>query len=119
MLGGVHRDVSGTMRVVDMNMVNSPKSFDEQFPDIEKDLNLESLSNGDLSRVDAHSMQRSFTHLQYQQPKSQIGGHDNILRKTTSENGFPNGAVMRDLAADFNDQLADAEQFKTKGDAFY
>jgi len=77
------------------------------------------LSNGDLSRVDAQSMQRSFTHLQYQQPKSQIGGHDNILRKTTSENGFNNGAVMRDLAADFNDQLADAEQFKTKGDAFY
>lgn len=41
---------------VDFQMIGSPKSFDETYPDMEKDLNLESLSNGDLSRVDANSM---------------------------------------------------------------
>lgn len=53
---------------------------------------------------------------------------ENIIRKTTSESGFPqqknSGLVERDqdlagVAGDFFDQLADAEQFKTKGDAFY
>ena len=64
-----HRERSGTMHAIghnDLNMFNSPKSFDgQQFPDIEKDMYLESLSNGDLSRVDATSMQRSFTNLQH------------------------------------------------------
>ena len=103
----------------DLNF-NSPKSFDgQQFPDIEKDLYLESLSNGDLSRVDATSMQRSFTNLQHQHPRSTIGMRENIIRKTTSESGFPQKALEKDLSPDFFDQLADAEQFKTKGDAFY
>ena len=44
---------------------------------------------------------------------------DRDFRKTTSESGFPHGALMRDLANDFNDQLGDAEHFKTKGDTFY
>ena len=44
---------------------------------------------------------------------------ENIIRKTTSESGFPQKALEKDLSPDFFDQLADAEQFKTKGDAFY
>ena len=41
----------------EMNMLPSPKSFDDPpYPDIAQDLNLESLSNGDLSRVDNASM---------------------------------------------------------------
>ena len=63
LLGGRKR--SGTVVNTDMNLIHSPKSFDERYPvDIEKDLNLESLSNGDLSRGDNNSMQRSFTLLQ-------------------------------------------------------
>ena len=87
------------MPAYDLNPFNSPKSFDghhpggEMIPDIEKDLYLESLSNGDLSRVDATSMQRSFTHLQHVPPrsisKSTIAMRENIIRKTTSESGFP------------------------------
>jgi len=47
--------------VYDLNPFNSPKSFDghhnvQMLKEIEKDLYLESLSNGDLSRVDATSM---------------------------------------------------------------
>ena len=43
--------------MMDMNMINSPKSSASQYynPDIQKELNLESLSNDDLSRVDATS----------------------------------------------------------------
>jgi len=73
-----------------------------------------------LSRVDATSMQRSFTNLQHQpKRRSTIGMRENIIRKTTSESGFPQKTLEKDLAADFFDQLADAEQFKTKGDVFY
>ena len=38
-----------------------------------------------------------------------------------SENGYRigNGAILRDLGEDFNDQLADVKQFKKKGDTFY
>ena len=81
---------------------------------------MESLSNGDLSRVDATSMQRSFTHLQ-NRPATNVLPADLLLRKTTSEAAFPHGAgaMMRDLANDLNDELGDAEQFKAKGDAFY
>ena len=106
---------------VDFQMIGSPKSFDDETdPDVEKDLNLESLSNGDLSPIDANSMQRSFTHLHFQKAKTTVG-KDKILRKTTSENGYPigDGVILRDLGADFNDQLADVEQFKKKGDTFY
>ena len=53
---GVQKDASGTYQQAEIHMIHSPKSFDEQYPDIDKDLNLESLSNGDLSRVDAQSM---------------------------------------------------------------
>lgn len=115
-------DRSGTMGGADMNLINSPKSYDEPYyaADIERDLNLESLSNGDFSRVDATSMQRSFTHLQNRPQPSTIGGNnENILRRTTSEKGFVHNAIVQDLANDFADQLADAEQFKAKGDAFY
>ena len=51
------------MHGAEINMIQSPKSYNEAYPDIEKDLNLESLSNGDLSRVDGMSLQRSFTGL--------------------------------------------------------
>ena len=44
---------------------------------------------------------------------------DRDFRKPTSESGFPHGAIMRDLANDLNDQLGDAEHFKSKGDTFY
>ena len=58
--------------------------------------------------------------MKYQKARSTIV-NDNILRKTTSENGLPkgDGIILRDLEADFNDQLVDAEQFKKKGDTFY
>ena len=50
------RKRSGTVVNNDMNMIRSPKSFDERFPGMEKDLNLDVLSNGDLSRVDYDPM---------------------------------------------------------------
>ena len=62
-LTGQRKRSTTVVNNTEMNMLPSPKSFDEPYPDIEKDLNLESLSNGDLSRVDNASMQRSFTHL--------------------------------------------------------
>ena len=58
--------------------------------------------------------------MKYQHPiSSQIGANNDEARKTISEHGFLHGAIMHDLANDFNDQLADAEQFKNKGDTFY
>ena len=96
------RKRSGTVVVTD-NMLQSPKSFDEQYPDIEKDLNLESLSNGELSRHDATSMQRSFTYLN-QQPIRGIVEDSSVPRRTISDNGMPNPQQhINDLANDFND----------------
>ena len=49
---------------VDFQMIGSPKSFDDETDhDVEKDLNLESLSHGDLSPLDVNSIQRSYTNL--------------------------------------------------------
>ena len=56
LLLGTRKRSTTVVNHTEMNMLPSPKSLDEQFPDIEKDLNLESLSNGDLSRVDNASM---------------------------------------------------------------
>lgn len=52
---------TGGQDMVDFQMIPSPKSFNETYPDVVQDLNLESLSNGDLSRHDGQSIQRSFT----------------------------------------------------------
>ena len=56
-------------------------------------------------------------------PRSTIGMRENVIRKTTSESGFPQKVTTledkEDLTGDFFDQLTDADQFKKKGDAFY